>query len=58
VLLSGVVDSGKPWAYAVVTQHMWQAELPERPARGAHVVTVRVTDHFGRLREQSSIFGR
>jgi hypothetical protein len=55
--LSGVRRSAKPWGRPIVCQHMWSVELPEEPARGTHVVTIRVTDHFGRVYEQSRIFG-
>ena len=55
-LLSGVLDSGKPWARTIPCQHMWSVELAEPPTRGTHVVTVRVTDHCGRVRQQSKIF--
>ncbi len=54
--LSGVLDSGKPWARPFVSQHIWSVELPEPLSRATHVVTIRVTDHFDRVYEQSKIF--
>jgi hypothetical protein len=56
--LSGVRRSAKPWGRPIVCQHMWLVELPEQLAARTHVVTIRVTDHFGRVYEQSRIFGR
>jgi len=57
-ILSGVLDSGKPWARPVISSHMWSVELANELERGTHVVTIRVTDHFRRVREQSKIFVR
>ena len=56
ILLTGVVDSGKPWARPVPAPHMWETMLPEPPTRGTHIVTIRVTDHYDRTYEQSKIF--
>ena len=55
-LLSGVLDSGKPWARPVISTHLWGVELPQALPRGTHVITIRVTDHFDRTYEQSRIF--
>ena len=57
-LLTGVLDSGKPWARPIVTTHMWAAELPAPLERGAHVVRVRTVDHFEREHTQARIFTR
>ena len=57
VLFSSAVPSAKPWATANVSYHIWQAELAERLERRPHTVTIRVTDHYGRVREQSRVFG-
>jgi hypothetical protein len=57
-LLTGVLDTGKPWASVNVCQHIWEAELPERPGRGPHALTVRVTDQYGRTFSQLKVFGR
>lgn len=57
-MISGVLKSTKHWTKPSITQHIWSTELAEPPARGTHVVTIRATDQFGRVREQSKIFTR
>jgi hypothetical protein len=37
----------KPWVEPVVSSHLWRAPLPSLAA-GAHDITVRVTDEYGR----------
>lgn len=55
-MFSGVTETGKSWVRATICPHFWEAKLPVRPARGTHVVTVRVRDHYGRTFDQSRIF--
>ena len=38
----------KPWVQAVPSSHMWKAPLPTDLAPGAHRVTVRTRDEYGR----------
>jgi hypothetical protein len=38
----------KPWVQAVPSSHVWKAPLPARLEAGAHRVTVRVHDEYGR----------
>lgn len=47
-------DSSFFWADQ--SQHIWQRELPDDLAVGAHVAKVTVTDHFGRTFEESFTF--
>lgn len=57
-IISGVLDSGKPWANPNVCHHIWTADLPAPPGRGQHILTIRHQDHYGRTHEQSHLFGR
>ena len=38
----------KPWVQAVPSSHVWRAPLPADLGPGAHRVTVRASDEYGR----------
>ena len=38
----------KPWVQAVPSSHVWKAPLPADLVPGAHRVTVRASDEYGR----------
>ena len=38
------------------TTHMWEAPLPEGLQPGAHTITVRATDEYGRIHIEHKLF--
>jgi len=38
----------KPWVEAVISSHVWKASLPANLGVGAHRLTVRARDEYGR----------
>ncbi|MBV8616991.1 MAG: calcineurin-like phosphoesterase family protein, partial [Acetobacteraceae bacterium] len=41
-------DTKKPWVSSAASTHVWQAALPAGLQAGAHRITVRATDEYGR----------
>ena len=49
-------DTMKSWVEAEPTTHMWEAPLPEGLQPGAHTITVRATDEYGRTYTEHKLF--
>jgi methionine-rich copper-binding protein CopC len=49
-------DTMKSWVEAMPTTHMWEAPLPEGLQPGAHTITVRATDEYGRVHTGHKVF--
>jgi 3',5'-cyclic AMP phosphodiesterase CpdA len=49
-------DTMKSWVEAMPTTHMWEAPLPEGLQPGAHTITVRATDEYGRIHIEHKLF--
>jgi len=49
-------DTMKSWVEAEPTTHIWEAPLPEGLQPGAHTITVRATDEYGRLHTEHKVF--
>ncbi len=41
-------DSKKSWVQAIPSSHLWSADLPDDLGAGAHLLSVRAVDEFGR----------
>jgi hypothetical protein len=48
-------DSKKSWVKAEPSSHIWVARVPEDLSPGAHRVEIKVTDEYGRERQDSAI---
>lgn len=57
-LYSGPAHTGKPFVRPLITNHIWQADLPEQPERGAKRFRVRVTWPDGHQDIQSVVHDR
>jgi 3',5'-cyclic AMP phosphodiesterase CpdA len=49
-------DTMKSWVEAEPTTHIWEAPLPEGLQPGAHTITVRATDEYGRTHTEHKVF--
>jgi len=49
-------DTMKSWVEAEPTTHIWEAPLPGGLQPGAHTITVRATDEYGRTHTEHKLF--
>ena len=49
-------DTVKSWVEAEPTTHIWEAPLPDGLQPGAHTITVRATDEYGRVHTAHKVF--
>ncbi len=49
-------DTMKSWVKPMATTHIWEAPLPEGLQPGAHTITVRSTDEYGRAHTEHKVF--